>query len=39
MTKALAHNGQTIIDCVINRDERVLPMIAAGDDIRNIVAD
>ena len=39
LTKALAHNGPTIIDCVIDRDERVLPMIAAGDDIRNIVAD
>lgn len=39
LTNALAHNGPTIIDCVIDRDERVLPMIAAGDDIRNIVAD
>lgn len=37
--KALAHNGPTVIDCVVDRDERVLPMIAAGQDIRNIIAD
>lgn len=39
LKKALAHHGPTLIDCVIDRDERVLPMIAAGGDIRNIVAD
>ena len=39
LAKALAHNGPTIIDCVVDRDERVLPMIAAGEDIRNIIAD
>ena len=35
----MAHNGPTVIDCVIDRDERVLPMIPAGGDIQNIVAD
>ncbi len=39
LTKALAHQGPTVIDCVVDRDERVLPMIAAGQDIRNIIAD
>lgn len=39
LAKALVHNGPTIIDCVVDRDERVLPMIAAGEDIRNIIAD
>ena len=39
LTKALAHNGPTVIDCVVDRDERVLPMIAAGQDIRNVIAD
>lgn len=36
---ALAHDGPTVIECVIDRDERVLPMIPAGGDIQNIVAD
>lgn len=39
LKKAFAHNGPTVIDCVVDRDERVLPMIAAGDDIRKIVTD
>ena len=39
LAKALVHNGPTVIDCVVDRDERVLPMIAAGEDIRNIIAD
>ena len=39
LTRAMAHNGPTVIDCVIDRDERVLPMIPAGGDIQNIVAD
>ena len=40
LAKALAHQGgPTVIECVIDRDERVLPMIAPGGDIRNIVAD
>ncbi|MBS5165708.1 MAG: biosynthetic-type acetolactate synthase large subunit [Butyricicoccus pullicaecorum] len=39
LAKALAHKGPTVIDCVVDRDERVLPMIAAGEDIRNIIAD
>ena len=39
LAKALVHNGPTVIDCVVDRDERVLPMIAAGEDIRNINAD
>lgn len=29
----------TIIDCVIDKDERVLPMIPAGKSVRNYVAD
>lgn len=40
LTEALNHqNGPTVIECIIDRDERVLPMIAAGKDIRNIIAD
>lgn len=35
---ALAHNGPSVIDCVIDRDERVLPMIPAGGDIMSIIA-
>ena len=35
LAKALAHKGPTVIDCVVDRDERVLPMIAAGEDIRS----
>ncbi len=30
-------NGPTVIDCVIDHDERVLPMIPAGKSVRNIV--
>lgn len=39
LKKALTHKGPTVIDCVVDRDERVLPMIAAGQDIRNVIAE
>lgn len=38
LQKALAHNGPSIIECVVDRDERVLPMIPAGGDIMSIIA-
>ena len=38
LQKALAHNGPSVIECVIDRDERVLPMIPAGGDIMSIIA-
>lgn len=36
---ALENEGPTVLDCLIDRDERVLPMIPAGKSVRNIVAD
>ena len=38
LQKALAHNGPSVIECVIDRDERVLPMIPGGKDIMNVIA-
>ena len=35
--KALTNQGPTLIDCVMDCDERVLPMIPAGKSVRNIV--
>lgn len=37
--KALTNQGPTLIDCVMDCDERVLPMIPAGKSVRNIVID
>ncbi len=39
MKEALASNGPVIIDAVIDKDERVLPFIPAGQTIRNVVID
>lgn len=38
LQKALAHNGPSVIECVIDRDERVLPMIPGGKDIMSVIA-
>lgn len=35
----LAADGPTLIDCAINMDERVLPMIPPGGSIKNIIID
>ena len=35
--QALQNQGPTVIDCVMDRKERVLPMIPAGKSVRNIV--
>ena len=37
MAKALAIGGPVVIDCIIDRDERVLPMIPAGGTIENVI--
>lgn len=37
LQKALQSKGPVVIECVIDRDERVLPMIPAGGSIENIV--
>lgn len=37
MRQALAMQGPVVIDCLIDRDERVLPMIAAGATINDVV--
>lgn len=39
MKEALAADGPVIIDAVIDKDERVLPFIPAGQTIRNVVID
>lgn len=39
LQKALQAKGPVLIECLVDKDERVLPMIAAGDDIRNIIID
>ena len=39
LSAALSHKGPTIIDCVIDRDERVLPMIPPNGSIDDIIAD
>ncbi len=39
LREAMAHNGPTVIECIISRNERVLPMIPAGADVRNIIAE
>lgn len=39
MCKALKLQGPVVIDCIIDRDERVLPMIAAGKSIDEVVID
>jgi acetolactate synthase-1/2/3 large subunit len=35
--EALTHKGPTWIECVIDKDEKVLPMIPGGGDISNII--
>ncbi len=37
LQKALQSTGPVVIECIIDRDERVLPMIPAGGSIENIV--
>ncbi|MGE4548865.1 MAG: biosynthetic-type acetolactate synthase large subunit [Intestinibacillus sp.] len=37
MQQALTMQGPVVIDCLIDRDERVLPMIAAGATINDVV--
>ena len=37
LQKALAHNGPSVIECVIDRDEKVLPMIQGGKDILSVI--
>lgn len=37
MEVALHHDGPTVIDCAIDCDERVLPMIPAGESVKNMV--
>jgi acetolactate synthase-1/2/3 large subunit len=37
LQKALAHNGPSVIECVIDRDEKVLPMIQGGKDIMSVI--
>lgn len=39
MTKALQADGPVIIDAIIDKDERVLPFIPAGQTIRNVIID
>lgn len=39
LTEALHHNGPTLIDCVIDCEERVLPMVPAGKSVRDYVID
>jgi len=39
LEKALERTGPVVIDCVIDKDERVLPMIPAGGTVDDIVAD
>ncbi len=39
LSAALSHEGPTVIDCVIDRDERVLPMIPPNGSIEDIIAD
>jgi len=38
LTDALQRTGPVVIDCVIDKDERVLPMIPAGGTVDDIVA-
>ena len=38
LQKALSHHGPSVIECVIDRDERVLPMIPGGKDIMSVIA-
>ena len=39
MAKALQSDGPVIIDAIIDKDERVLPFIPAGQTIRNVIID
>ncbi|MGM9613687.1 MAG: biosynthetic-type acetolactate synthase large subunit [Butyricicoccus sp.] len=39
LDEALHHNGPTLIDCVIDCEERVLPMVPAGKSVRDYVID
>lgn len=39
MAKALKADGPVIIDAIIDKDERVLPFIPAGQTIRNVIID
>ena len=39
LTEALAADGPTLIDCVIDCEERVLPMVPAGKSVRDYVID
>ncbi len=39
LTEALKRTGPVVIDCVIDKDERVLPMIPAGGTVDDIVVD
>ena len=39
LADALQRTGPVVIDCVIDKDERVLPMIPAGGTVDDIVAD
>lgn len=39
LAEALRHNGPTLIDCVIDCEERVLPMVPAGKSVRDFVID
>ena len=39
MAKALQADGPVIIDAIIDKDERVLPFIPAGQTIRNVIID
>jgi acetolactate synthase-1/2/3 large subunit len=37
LTEALKNKGPSLIECVIDRDERVLPMIPGGGSIEDII--
>ncbi|MGI6279490.1 MAG: biosynthetic-type acetolactate synthase large subunit [Acutalibacteraceae bacterium] len=39
LTEAISKRRPCVINCVINQDQNVLPMIAAGDDYENIMMD
>lgn len=39
LADAMTNSGPSLIECIVDRDERVLPMIPAGQDVRNIIAD
>ena len=39
LQKALEHKGPSVIECLIDKDERVLPMIPPGGTVDDIMVD